>query len=188
MCVARPVAVVEVVVEVWTKAHLPVSGRQPVGGAGERGTYLQFLDHLDVDPSATSDRRFVSRKGGGGRKKRRWGDTARTGRCGFVHHCTVGYSRVYSFVTLACPYLKVAREIEKKNPARNRSALSSRGARHADTFSKRCVNTTGVGHATAQGTHTQARKETCPSNLPHTLGVWSRSIGVARSGPLYGRI
>lgn len=71
MCVARPVAVVEVVVEVWTKAHLPVSGRQPVGGAGERGTYLQFLDHLDVDPSATSDRRFVSRKGGG--KKKWWG-------------------------------------------------------------------------------------------------------------------
>lgn len=108
VCVARPVAVVEVVVEVWTKAHLPVSGRQPVGGAGERGTYLQFsIIWMLTRVRLATDGSF---RGKVEEKKKVVGETARTGRCGFVHHCTVGYSRVYSFVTLACPYLKVARE------------------------------------------------------------------------------
>lgn len=113
VCVARPVAVVEVVVEVWTKAHLPVSGRQPVGGAGERGTYLQFLDHLDVDPSATSDRRFVSRKGGG--KKKSGGGDSENGQ---VWVCSSLYSRIQScvlFCHIGMPLLKGSeRETKKK--------------------------------------------------------------------------
>lgn len=111
MCVARPVAVVEVVVEVWTKAHLPVSGRQPVGGAGERGTYLQFsiiwmLTRVRLATDGSFREKVEEKKSGGGDSEN-----------GQVWVCSSLYSRIQScvlFCHIGMPLLKGSERDRKK--------------------------------------------------------------------------